>query len=195
LLVYELGEADRAIEVLRTAQGLIDAQREPHIARVAQQNLIVYLSETGFCEEAMAMIPSLRHKLVAEGTRTELLRLRWLEGKIHLGLGNEARAEAAFLEVRRGMLDLEFAKDVALIGLELAALYMRQRRTGEIRELAAQMFPIFQSRDLRQEAIAALLLFQRAVEMDTLTLRMVEEVADVVRRSQEKPRPRAPEPS
>jgi hypothetical protein len=57
------------------------------------------------------------------------------------------------------------------------------------------MFPIFQSRDLRQEAIAALLLFQRAVEMDTLTLRMVEEVADVVRRSQEKPRPRAPEPS
>ena len=57
------------------------------------------------------------------------------------------------------------------------------------------MVPIFQSRDLHQEAIAALLLFQRAVEMDTLTLRMVEEVADVVRRSQEKPRPQTPEPS
>lgn len=141
------------------------------------------------------MIPALRARVVQHGTRSELLRLRWQEGKIHVGLGNENRAEAAFLEVRKGFLELGLQYDVASVTLELAALYMRQRRTGEIRDLAAQMFPIFQSRDLHQEAIAALLLFQRAVEMDTLTLRMVEEVADVVRRSQEKPRPQMAEPS
>lgn len=195
LLLYEQGEAARAIDALSEAQDLIDSEREPRIARVAQQNLMVYLSEVGRYEEAMAKIPSLRNKLIAEGTHGELLRLRWLEGTIHVGLGNDARAEAAFLEVRRGMLELDLPKDVAVVTLELAALYMRQRRTAEIRDLAAQMFPIFQSRDLHQEAIAALLLFQRAVEMDTLTLRMVEEVAEVVRRSQEKPRPQTPEPS
>ncbi len=195
LLFSEQGEASRAIEVLREAQGFIDPIREPRMIRVAQQNLMVYLSECGRYEEAMAMIPSLRHKLVADGTRADLLRLRWSEGRIHLGLGNDTRAEAALLEVRRGMLDLDLPKDVAVVTLELAALYMRQRRTAEIRDLAAQMFPIFQSRDLHQEAIAALLLFQRAVEMDTLTLRMVEEVADVVRRSQDRPRPQTPEPS
>lgn len=195
LLLNEQGESTRAITVLRKAQGMVDSAREPHLARVVQQNLVVYLSDMGRYEEAMALVPALRTKVIADGTRVELLRLRWQEGKIHLGLGNHPRSEAAFLEVRRGMLDLDFPQDVAVVSLELAALYMRQGRTGEIRELAAQMYPIFQSRDLHQEAIAALLLFQRAVEMDTLTLRMVEEVADVVRRSQEKPRPKAPEPS
>jgi tetratricopeptide (TPR) repeat protein len=195
LLLNEQGEPHRAIEALYEAQKLIDPQREPYLERIAQQNLVVYLSECGQYDEARRLIPGLRSRVIQDGTRAELLRLRWQEGKIHLGLGHDARAEAAFLEVRKGFLEQDLHYDVAAVSLELAALYMRQRRTGEIRELAAQMFPIFQSRDLHQEAIAALLLFQRAVEMDTLTLRMVEEVADVVRRSQEKPRPRAPEPS
>jgi tetratricopeptide (TPR) repeat protein len=194
-LLDERGESGKAILVLREAQTLIDPEREPRLVRVVQHNLVMTLSNMGHYEEAMTLVPALRRNMVQDGSRADLLRLRWQEGRIHLGLGNDARAEAAFLEVRKGMEELEFAYDVAVVSLELAALYTRQRRTGEIRELAAQMFPIFQSRDLHQEAIAALLLFQRAVEMDTLTLRMVEEVADVVRRSQERPRPQSPEPS
>lgn len=195
LLLHEQGDVEDAVRTLRKAQTLVEPGREPHLVRVMQQNLVGYLSEMGRYEEAMRLIPALRHQMVQHGSRTELLRLRWQEGKIHLGLGNEARAEAALIEVRRGFMEQDLNYDVASVSLELAAMYMRQRRTTEIRELAAQMFPIFQSRDLHQQAIAALLLFQRAVQMDTLTLRMVEEVADVVRRSQERPRPQTPEPS
>lgn len=195
LLENEAGDPETAIGLLREAQSLLEPEREPHLVRLVQNNLVGFLSELGRYEEAMRLMPALRARVVQDGTRTELLRLRWQEGKIHLGLGNEERAEAAFLEVRKGFVDQGLAYDAAAVSLQLAALYTRQRRTPEIRELAAQMFPIFQSRDLHQEAIAALLLFQRAVEMDTLTLRMVEEVADVVRRSQHKPRPLGPEPS
>lgn len=195
LLSNEQGEPERAIAMLQDAQRLLEPEREPHLLKIVQHNLVSYLSQLGRYEEAVALIPGLRRRLIEDGNRSDLLRLRWQEGRIHVGLGHHARAEAALLEVRKGMEELGFVHEVAVVTLELAALYMRQRRTAEIRDLAAQMFPIFQSRDLHQEAIAALLLFQRAVEMDTLTLRMVEEVAEVVRRSQEKPRPQTPEPS
>jgi len=44
-------------------------------------------------------------------------------------------------------------------------------------------------------ALAAVLLLQRAVEMETLTLKTVEEVAQVIRRSQAQPASRREEPS
>jgi hypothetical protein len=129
------------------------------------------------------------------GSRFDLLRLRWTEGDILQGLGHESRAEAAYLEVRKGFIEHGISYDAASVTLALATLYLRQGRAAEIKQLAVEMLPIFQSRDLHQEAIAALLLFRRAVEMENLTLRMIEEVSEVVRRSQGKPSPRSEEPS
>lgn len=194
LLLYHQGEPAAALEVLGKAQSLIDPERDPYLLRVVQQNLVVYLTEVGRYEEAMALIPALRHRVVEGGNRIELLRLRWQEGKLLLSLGHESRAEAAFLEVRKGFVEQGIAHDAALVSLELASLYLRQGRTAEIRELTGQMVPIFQSRDLHQSVVAALLLFQQAVERDALTLRLIEEVGDVVRRGQ-KPGARTEEPS
>lgn len=195
LLLEESGDPAGALEVLRKAQDLIEPTQDAYLVRVVQQNTVTYLMELGRYEEAMGLIPALRRRMVEGGSRMELLRLRWQEGRILMGLGHETRAEAAYLEVRKGFTEEGVAHDAAAVSLELAGLYLRQGRTAEIRELARQMVPIFQSRDLHQEAIAALLLFQRSVEMDTLTLRMVEEVSDAVRRAQGKPRAKQEEPS
>lgn len=195
LLLHEQGDAAGALEVLDRAQELIDPGRDQYLVRVVQQNTVTYLMELGRYEEGFALLPALRRRAIEAGQPIELLRLRWQEGRLLLGLGHEARAEAAFLEVRKGFVEQGIANDAAAVSLELASLYLRQGRTSEIRDLVRQMVPIFQSRDLHQNAIAALLLFQRAVEMDTLTLRMVEEVADVVRRAQGNPRATQEEPS
>lgn len=195
LVLYEQGAAQEAITVLKKALGSIDAEREPRLIPVAQQNLLVYLVELGRYEEAMAMLPSVRHHTVEKGSRFELLRLRWLEGRILLGLGHEGRAEAALLEVRKGFAEQGIGYDTASVNLELAALYLRQGRTAEIKQLAAEMLPIFESRDVHQEALAALMLFRKAVEMETVSVRLVEEVADLVRRSQARPRPADERPS
>ena len=129
------------------------------------------------------------------GRRIDLLRLRWLEGKIQLGLGHEARAESAFLEVRKGFAELEMGYEVAAVSLELSALYLRQGRTAEIRQLAEEMVPIFESQDVHKDTLAALFLFKKAVDMETLTARMLEEVSGVLHRSKGRPRPQAEEPS
>ena len=84
---------------------------------------------------------------------------------------------------------------MAVVSLELAALYLRQGRTAEIKQLAAEMVPIFESQDVHQDTIAALLLFKKAVDMETLTARMLEEVSGVLHRSKGRPRPQAEEPS
>jgi len=183
LLLSEEGQFKQAILVLKEALERIEPAREPHLVIVAQHNLMSYLTQLGRYEEAQAMLPKVRRLTAENYSRYELMRLRFLEGKIQLGLGHESRAEAAYLEVRKGFAELEVGYSVADVSLELAALYLRQGRPAEIKQLAAEMVPLFESRDLHQEAIAALMLFKRAVEMETLTARIVQEVSGVLQRS------------
>lgn len=185
----------QALELSEQGLELIDADQEPRLVLVAHYNMMLSLTQEGRFEAAMALLPKIRRLTVETGTRFDLLRLRWTEGDILLGLGHEARAEAAYLEVRKGFIEQGIPYDAASVTLSLATLYLRQGRIAEIKQLTAEMVPIFQSRDVHQEAIAALLLFQQAVEMETLTLLVVEEVGEVIRRSQMKPSTRSQSPS
>lgn len=189
------GRLDRAMRLFEEGLETIDPQEEPRLLLVGHHNLLGCLIELGRFEEAAAQLPLVRRLTVDRATRTDLLNLRWREGHILQGLGHESRAEAAFLEVRKGFVELGIAYEAAFVSLDLATLYLRQGRTGEIRELVGEIVPIFQSRDVHRDALAAVLLLQRAVEMETLTLKTVEEVAEVIRRSQAKPGPRREEPS
>jgi tetratricopeptide (TPR) repeat protein len=186
---------DQALQLFEQGLETIDAEQEPRLVLVAHHNMVLSLTYQGRLEEAMALLPKIRRLAVESGSRFDLLKLRWTEGNILLGLGHEARAEAAFLEVRKGFIEQRIPYDAASVTLSLAALFLRQGRLAELKQLAAEMLPIFQSRDVHQEAIAALLLFQRAVDLETLTLRVVEEVSEVVRHSQAKPSPRSEVPS
>jgi len=195
VLSMKEGSDDEAVKLLERGLQEIDAEQEPRLILVARFNLVRCLANQGRYEEAMALLPQVRRLAAERASRFDLVRLRWLEGKILLGLGHESRAEAAFLEVRKGFVEQGVAYDAAGVNFDLAALYLRQGRPTELKQLAVEMLPILQSRSVHQEAIAALLLFRRAVEMENLTLRMIEEVSEVVRRSQGKPSPRNEEPS
>ena len=48
------------------------------------------------------------------------------------------------------------AYDAAIVSMDLALLYLRQRRTAELKTLAKEMLPIFRSQDVHREAVAAL---------------------------------------
>lgn len=193
------GDYEEAMRFLEEGLERIDAELEPRVLWVAHQNLVVSLLELCRFEEAAAQLPALRQLTAEHATRTDLLRLRWAEGRILLGLGHESRGETAFLEVRKGFLDQGIAFDAAAISLDLAILYLRQGRTAEIQGLVREMLPIFHSRDDHHDAMAAFLLLQRAVEMETVTLRTIEEVAEVIHGagapSLPGPRPGRDEPS
>lgn len=114
------------------------------------------------------------------GTR---LRVRWLEGNLEAGTGNEARAEALLKEVREAFVDADQGYDAALVSLNLAMLYARQRRFPELRRLACEMGGVFSAHQIHREAVLALAYFRQAAERETLTVETVRGLAVYVKKS------------
>jgi tetratricopeptide (TPR) repeat protein len=183
--ILEEGEdLTAAIRILQDLLEDLNPEREPLLSAYARHNLVLYLTEAGRYQEAERLLPEVREQLAGQGKPLNLVRLRWTEGKIALGLGRTAEAEEDFREVRQDFLERDMGYDAALISLDLAILYARGRRTSELKWLAAEMTPIFESRDVHREAMAALLMFRNACEEERMTVELATQLAFELRRRQ-----------
>lgn len=193
---HAMGEYGEAITCLRNCLFLLDGHQEPRLLVAAQANLILYLHESGQTRAAAALIPEARQLLYANGQRSDLLRLRWIEGRILAALPQAAEAEEALLEAREGFIEDRAVFDAALVSLDLAALYARQGRTAAVSGLVAEMLPIFRACDVSREAIAALIVLEGAAEREQMTVGLVEEVAGFLKQVRSNPalRFRDPDP-
>ena len=107
--------------------------------------------------------------------------------RIASGLGDLELAETAFREVQQEFFDRHMGYDAALVSLDLAVLYANEGRTQELKQLAAELMPVFESRDVHREAIAALLMFQHAAEEERLTAQLAQQLAASLRRERRIP--------
>src|SRR4030095_1506622 len=114
-------------------------------------------------------------------------RLKWMEGKIARGFGQRGSAEALLVAARDGFLATNAPYETALVSLELASLYAEKGRRAERSPLAEEMMPIFSSRQIHREALAALAFWKQAVEAETAGLELVTEVASFLKRAQHDP--------
>jgi tetratricopeptide (TPR) repeat protein len=176
------GEAERGIPVLQQALSLIDPAQEPRLMLLIHHNLVDCLAGAGRFLEAQRASREAREWFRRFPNDRLRLRRQWVEGKIARGLGQLPQAEALFLAARDGFLAEGIPYETALVSLELALLYAEQGRTAELKELAAGMLPIFASRQIHPEALAALAVFQRAAETERAGVEMVTEIADYLRR-------------
>jgi hypothetical protein len=92
-----------------------------------------------------------------------------------------------FLEARDGFAGRDNGYDAALVSLELALLYVDQGRTGEVKELARAMVPIFRAQDVHREALAALAVFLEAASREQVSRELVECLADYLRQARNDP--------
>lgn len=172
---------------------LLDGLEDPRLVAVGQFNLVNCLHESGRTAEAAALLPETRQLMERSGTRSDLVRLRWLEGRIAAVIdqagraGQAAVAERALVETREAWIEDGSAFDAALASLDLAALYARQGRVLEARRLVEEILPIFRSCELHGEALAALIVFQQAAELEQLSFGLVEEVASFLRQVRNNP--------
>jgi tetratricopeptide (TPR) repeat protein len=171
------GRNAHAIRLVRRGLAKIDIFEEPRLLVFARHNLIGYLNEVGRHEEALRSLSETRGLYLQLGERSTLVRLRWLEGKILRELGRTDEAEAAFREVRDELIGLGLGLDAALVSLDLAMILLERGDSGELKRLAAEMIPVFESRDDHQKALAAFLLFQKAAEAEQVTLGLLQEMA------------------
>ncbi|MDP9121805.1 MAG: hypothetical protein M3O15_10660 [Acidobacteriota bacterium] len=181
-LLGEMGRLEEAIELLQVLLGQLDAAEEPRLHRYARFNLLVCLTIAGRYTAAEQLLPEVR-ELFGEGAQPlDLVRLRWVEGNVAFGLGRVGPAEAAFREVQEEFLKRGMGYDAALVSLDLSILYAQEGATRELKHLASQLLPVFESRDVHREAVAALMLFQHACEQERLTVDLARYLADFLRR-------------
>ena len=174
-------DAEAAIRYLREGIRRLEPASDLRLLVAAHHNLTLYLTESGKYREALELLESARPLYHLLGDRLSLIRLRWLEGKIAIALGMLAPAEELLKGVRAELIERELAFDTALLSLDLADIYARQSRGAEMRRLAEEMIPIFRSRDVHREALAALLTFQKAAEMECVTLGLIREVSSYLK--------------
>ncbi len=182
------GELEPAVRWLRKGLGLLDPTRERHLELSARHNLMLCLQESGRVQEAWFLLKASRPEFLEHGGELLNLRLRWLEGRIQQTLGQLREAEQALTEARAGFLGQGAGFSAALVCLDLAGLYAAQSRTEEMRRLAEEMLPIFRSRDIHREAIAALIVFQQAVRMEKLSSGLLDEIRSFLRRARTDPK-------
>ncbi len=182
------GQSEEGIQYLRQALQLIDPQQDPRLVLATRHNLILFLNESERSEEALALLEETRPLYKQFGDPINLLRLRWLEGRIAVELGRFEAAEGAFQEVRAEFTRRGMGCDAALVSLDLAGICARQGRIQGLRRLAEEMLPIFQSTDLHREAIAALLVFRRSAQLEQVTLGLIRELSDYLERSRNNPK-------
>jgi len=166
----EMGDYAGAVQGLQRALPLLDLDPDPRTAWAAHFNLCENLFHLGRAEEARLLLPQVYEVAHRMGNGLDLLRLRWLEGRIAAFCGRWAEAAEIFREVRAGFLARKIPFDTALVSLELAMVLLEQGKTAEVKEVARPLPPLFDALGVEREALASLAVFCAAAEREAATL-------------------------
>jgi tetratricopeptide (TPR) repeat protein len=172
---YE-GYPREAAHLLRDALQLVDVRKDSALVASTKLSIAYALVDCGEFKEAgrILLISGLRQTLAAEPL--SLLKLRGVEAKVLAGLGKLGRAEWTFEQVREEFLSRERAYDAALVGLELAAVWLRQGKVARVRELAEETYEILRDLGVHQEAFRAVLFLREACRQQAVTLGLLRQV-------------------
>lgn len=179
---------ERAIELITAGLAMIQPARDPKLVVSAVHNLIGFMADCCRFEEAQRLLRRSRPAYFAEGDRLNLVKLRWLEGRIAAGLGKMERAEKAFAEVRASLEEAGLGYHVALVSLDLAAVWLRQDKVAEVRGLVEELVAAFRARRIAREALAALLLLKESFETDRVSLDLLQSVRTYLKGLEGNPR-------
>jgi tetratricopeptide (TPR) repeat protein len=174
--IRRAGRPQQAIAVLEQGVRLVEADRDPELPVIGQKGLLDALVDAGEFGRAnrMLLASGLREAFAAEPLN--LLKLRWVEGKVHAGLGRFKRAESIYCSVRESLLHLGRHYDAAVLGLDLAALWLQEGRAAEVRALAEEMYETFELLEVHQAAQHALYFVREACRRQRVTVPMIHRV-------------------
>ncbi len=185
--LHEMEDLERATELLRQAEPLVDAERDPRLLLCLRHNLLWELTTLGVFDQAEAMLPEVAALCRSLGNPLDLLRLQWAKARIVAGVGETTDAIQMLQAVRQEFAERGMAYDTALVSLELTALHLQAGCTAEVKRLSVEMARIFRAQNVPREALAALLFFQKAAERDSATARLAREIAAFLEKQRSDP--------
>ncbi|MES1242623.1 MAG: tetratricopeptide repeat protein [Acidobacteriota bacterium] len=183
----QMGDWQGAIDALKQARPLVEALGDLRGCFGLEFNLCVCFCEAGLYPEAEGLLPKVRELALKLSNRLDLLRCRWLRGRLSAGLGKLEDGAAELEYVMGQLVTLGIAFDAAQACLDLSQLYLRQGRSAEVKRLAGQMVAVFKAQRVQHEALAAVILFHRAAEQGKATIELARKLADYLRKAEHRP--------
>lgn len=181
-------QAEEAVKVFERAAALATGLSDARLELNARHNVAWWLVEAGDSLEALARYEKARplYERFAEDPWVQLRR-RWLEGRIHAGLGDLDGARRALDEVRMEAARRELAYELTMVSLDLAIVYLDLADYPRVQDLAEELAPVFLSQELHRYALAAVYLFRDAARAQRATAGLVREILDYLRRARNNP--------
>jgi tetratricopeptide (TPR) repeat protein len=186
-LAKERGDLEQAVAILLQASETAIPDDDGRVVLSVQHSLADNLSKLDRFPEAEALLPAVIDLSRRCGGQVDLVRLRWIEGRVAAGLGHREEGVATLRKVRGEFAARHMSYDTALVSLELAVLYSEQGRAEEVKTLARHMVPIFQARNVHQEILAALSLFRQAAERERVSAEFARQVLAYLRKARHNP--------
>lgn len=187
LFLAYAGQPEQGLDWISRGLERIRGEQEPRLVLMASHNIAWCLTDCGRAEEAQRHLDGIRHLYDGFSDPWTRLRLGWLEARIAAGLGRREEAARKLHELRNAFVEQRLGYDASIVTLDLAALYLEQGRTAEVRRLAEEALPVLLAQDIHREAMAALIAFQQATEIERATPRMVQQVAAYLHRARKNP--------
>lgn len=182
-----MGNPAEGLRLLAEAMATLDRERDPRLVFHTLHNMLLFQVELGELDEARKQLRGMRRSYARWAGPLDRIKLRGIEGKIAVGLGDLARAESLFRRVRRDLDEIGLGYQAALISLELAAVCVRQGRQGEVQRLVSEMVGTFRAVGVEREAMAALLMLGEAAAKGQTTLEQLAVVATALQSLQRGP--------
>lgn len=181
-LLLEKGDPHVAIPLQLEGLRKIDEERDLSVTYAAFCCLAEMYRQTGAFDDALRLLRDAEEEWercpIALQCRTYG---RWVRGKVERDLGKQVEAERFLRLAMDGYRGAQDSFDAGLVGLDLMKLYAAQGRLEELAELARPTLEALHSQDLAPEALAALRLLARAVELRQVESQLLDRVAADVR--------------
>ncbi|HEV7506562.1 MAG TPA: hypothetical protein VGS07_16795 [Thermoanaerobaculia bacterium] len=171
----QMGDTKCALAVLTEADPFVEVTGDPHLLFSLRFNRVDLLCRLGKWRAAAARLPSVWQMAVERGNELELIRVGWLQAKVEAGQG-PAGASSRLEKVTEDFTAHKLPYEAALSSLDLALLWLKTGRTGEVAQLAGAMKWVFEAKGIDAAALEALALFCEAARQETSTEELAHRV-------------------
>lgn len=176
IVLHNRLDFDGALATATEALTVLSREGDPKLYLAAVHNRLWILQEVGRVNEAWTEFcasASLYDQFTDAWTR---VRRTWLAGTLQKHRGFFEEALQALLDARDGFDADGQSFYAALVGLDLADLWLALGNSAEVRRVAEETVPVFLAQEVRRDVAAALLLFQEAARQEAATSAMVRQL-------------------